>query len=257
MWSEYPSSRSSTSQHFRVHHSCAVLNPDLYSKFPGSEPWAAANWPLWKTSSCLAPHVKREYNQAADYLTSKTLTLGKSCTVQDPEEFLQLERVPKIAEKLMKPKVVLLDGELPQDSERPSLPKGSVGDVADSQLAPLAQAGRVFAVLTRAKTKARTLPSPEVVENAPPDEEEPRRPMTTLEYQAERWRRIRVHQEQDTYLSEIKSFLKGYIGRFPPRRLRKISKVPTYSHSTREMFFIASLVQPEGVPEISWTSQGW
>ncbi|GMF46773.1 unnamed protein product [Phytophthora fragariaefolia] len=119
-------------------------------------------------------HVKREYKQAADYLTSKTLTLDKSWTVQDPEEFLHLERVSKIAEKLMKPK---------------------------------------------------NTPSPEVIEYAPPDEEEPRRPMTPLEYQAERWRRIRAHQEQDTYLSEIKSFLKGDIGRFSPRRLRKISKV--------------------------------
>ncbi|GMG18202.1 unnamed protein product [Phytophthora fragariaefolia] len=66
-------------------------------------------------------HVKREYNQTADYLTSKTLTLGKSWAVQDPEEFLHLERVSKIAEKLMKPKVVLLEGELPQVSESQSL----------------------------------------------------------------------------------------------------------------------------------------
>ncbi|GMF47849.1 unnamed protein product [Phytophthora fragariaefolia] len=148
-------------------------------------------------------HVKREYNQAADYLTSKTLTLGKSWTVQDPEEFLHLERVSKIAEKLMKPKVVLLDGELPQDSEIQGPPKGSVGDIADFQSAPLPQTARVFAVLTRSKAKARTRPSPEVIEDAPPDEEVPRRPMTPLEYQAEQWRHIRVHQEQDTYLSEI------------------------------------------------------
>ncbi|GMF47154.1 unnamed protein product [Phytophthora fragariaefolia] len=125
----------------------------------------------------------------------------------------------------MKPKTVLLEGELPQVSERQSLPKGSVGDVADSQSAPIPQAARSFAVLTRSKTQARTLPSPEVIEDALPDEEELRRPMAPLEYQAERWRRIRVHQEQDTYLSEVKSFLKGDIGRFPPRRLRKISKV--------------------------------
>ncbi|GMF22025.1 unnamed protein product [Phytophthora fragariaefolia] len=170
-------------------------------------------------------HTKREYSQAADYLVSKTLTLGKSWTVQDPEEFLHLERVSKIAEKLMKPNVILLDGELPQDSERQGLPKGSVGDVADSQSAPLPQAARVCVVLTRSKTQARILPSPKVVENAPPDEEKPKRPMTPLEYQAERWRRTRAQQEQDTYLSEIESFLKGDIGRYPPRRLRKNSKV--------------------------------
>ncbi|GMF16759.1 unnamed protein product [Phytophthora fragariaefolia] len=170
-------------------------------------------------------HVKREYNQAADYLTSKTLTFGKSWIVQDPKELLHLERVSKIAEKLMKPKVVLLDGQPPQDSKRIGLPQRSVGGVADSQSAPLLHTARVFAVLTRSKTKARTRPSPEVVEDGPLDEEEPRRPMTPSEYQAERWRRIRVHQQQDIKLSEIKSFLKGDIGRFSPRRLRKISKV--------------------------------
>ncbi|GMF35728.1 unnamed protein product [Phytophthora fragariaefolia] len=142
-----------------------------------------------------------------------------------PEELLHLERVSKIAEKLMKPKVVLLDGEPPQDSKRLGLPQRSAGGVADSQSAPLPQAARVFAVLTRSKTKARTRPSPQVVEAGPPDEEVPRNPMTPLEYQAERWRRIRVHQEQAIYRSEIKSFLKGDSGRSSPRRLRKISKV--------------------------------
>ncbi|GMF21943.1 unnamed protein product [Phytophthora fragariaefolia] len=131
------------------------------------------------------------------------LTLSKSWTVEDPEEFLHLERVSKIAEKLMKPNVVLLDGELPQDSEIQGLPKGSAGDVADSQSAPLPQAARVFAMLTRSKAKARTRPSPEVIEDAPPGEEEPRRLMTPLEYQAERWRRIRVYQEQDTYIDFV------------------------------------------------------
>ncbi|GMF47179.1 unnamed protein product [Phytophthora fragariaefolia] len=154
---------------------------------------------------------------------AKTSTRCGSCGYTDT--LLQLERVSKIAEKLVKPRVVLLDGESPQDSERLGLPQGSVRGVADSQLTPLPHAARGFAVLTRSKTKARTRPSSEVVEDVPLAEEEPRRPMTPLEYQAERWRRIRVHQEQDIYLSEIKSFLKGDIGRFSPRRHRKIFKV--------------------------------
>ncbi|GMG16131.1 unnamed protein product [Phytophthora fragariaefolia] len=125
-------------------------------------------------------HVKRENNEA-DYLTSTALRLGKSWIVQEPEELLHLERVSKIAEKLMKPKLVLMDGESSQNSERLGLSQGSVGGVADSQSAPLPQAARVFAVLTMSKTQARTLPSPEVVVNVPPDEEKPRRPMTPLE----------------------------------------------------------------------------
>ncbi|GMF45713.1 unnamed protein product [Phytophthora fragariaefolia] len=88
-------------------------------------------------------HVKREYNQAADYLTWKTLSFGKSWIVQDPEELLHLT----------------------EETDDP------------------------------------------------------------FEYQAERWRCIRVHQDQDIYLSEIKSFQKGDIGRVSPRRRRKISKV--------------------------------
>ncbi|GMF19199.1 unnamed protein product [Phytophthora fragariaefolia] len=125
---------------------------------------------------CLV-HVKREYNQASDYLTSKALTLGKSWIVQDPEDLLHLERVSKIAEKLMKPEAALLDGESPQDSERLGLPQGSVGGVADSQSAPLPHAARVFAVLTRSNIRARTRPIPEVAEDVPPDEEEARSPI--------------------------------------------------------------------------------
>ncbi|GMF23349.1 unnamed protein product [Phytophthora fragariaefolia] len=110
-------------------------------------------------------------------------------------------------------------------SHTTGLPKGSVRDVADSQSALLPHAARVFAVLTMSKTKARTRPSPEGVEDGTPDEDEPRRLMTPLEYQVERWRRIQVHQEQYIYVSEIKSFLKRDIRRFSPRRLRKIFKV--------------------------------
>eukprot|EP00644_Phytophthora_capsici_P015592 jgi/Phyca11/121435/e_gw1.44.53.1 len=48
-------------------------------------------------------HVKRKYNQAADYLTSKTLVMGKSWQVEDADEFTHLRLVSKIHEKLMKP----------------------------------------------------------------------------------------------------------------------------------------------------------
>ncbi|POM78836.1 Ubiquitin carboxyl-terminal hydrolase [Phytophthora palmivora] len=46
-----------------------------------------------------------------------------------------------------------------------------------------------------------------------------------LEYQAERWRRIKVHQEGDQYLSDIIAFLKDDLERFSPKRLKKIAKV--------------------------------
>ncbi|OWZ09824.1 reverse transcriptase [Phytophthora megakarya] len=47
--------------------------------------------------------------------------------------------------------------------------------------------------------------------------------MGPLEFQTERWRRIRVRQKGDEYLSEPKRFLKGDFDRFSPRRLRKIA----------------------------------
>jgi hypothetical protein len=55
-----------------------------------------------KFKSIRLVHVKRDYNQAADYLTSKTLVLGKSWQVEDADELKHLEQVSKIHEKLMK-----------------------------------------------------------------------------------------------------------------------------------------------------------
>ncbi|POM69692.1 Reverse transcriptase [Phytophthora palmivora] len=49
--------------------------------------------------------------------------------------------------------------------------------------------------------------------------------MGPLEYQAERWRRIKVHQEGDQYLLDITAFLKDDLERFSPKRLKKIAKV--------------------------------
>ncbi|OWZ06446.1 hypothetical protein PHMEG_00021298 [Phytophthora megakarya] len=45
-------------------------------------------------------HVKRELNQAADYLTSKTLVFGESWEL---DEIVHLRFVSKIPEKIMKP----------------------------------------------------------------------------------------------------------------------------------------------------------
>ncbi|OWY95203.1 hypothetical protein PHMEG_00034856, partial [Phytophthora megakarya] len=48
-------------------------------------------------------HVKREFNQAADYLTSKTLVLGESWELNDPDEIVHLRLVSRIPDKIMKP----------------------------------------------------------------------------------------------------------------------------------------------------------
>ncbi|OWY95026.1 reverse transcriptase [Phytophthora megakarya] len=52
-------------------------------------------------------HVKREFNQAADYLTSKALVLGESWDLDVPDEIVHLRLVSRITEKIMKPSEVL------------------------------------------------------------------------------------------------------------------------------------------------------
>ncbi|POM74785.1 Reverse transcriptase [Phytophthora palmivora] len=76
---------------------------------------------------------------------------------------------------------------------------------------PLPSAARVLAAFTRSRARTR--------------EGESASPMGPLEYQAERWRRIKAHQEGDQYLSDIIAFLKDEIERFSPKRLKKIAKV--------------------------------
>ncbi|OWZ06661.1 reverse transcriptase [Phytophthora megakarya] len=67
-------------------------------------------------------HVKREFNQAADYLTSKTFVLGESWELDDPDEIVHLRFISRIPEKIMKP------------SENPGTP---VTDVVRSDQAEL------------------------------------------------------------------------------------------------------------------------
>ncbi|KAJ8561692.1 hypothetical protein ON010_g7988 [Phytophthora cinnamomi] len=71
--------------------------------------------------------------------------------------------------------------------ERPVIPDEIL---LDPESAPLPPAARVMAVLTRAATKRQT---------------ESAAPMGPLAFQAERWRRIKAHQDQDDYLVELKA----------------------------------------------------
>ncbi|KAJ8535368.1 hypothetical protein ON010_g13370 [Phytophthora cinnamomi] len=154
-------------------------------------------------------HNKREHNQAADYLTSKTLALGEAWSVQDSEELVHLERV--------------------EDSRNVDEAKGCTPGrrsiSASGYIDPEEGNSGVFAVLTGSRARDVERRNPEVDGDTSPNVCGSRRPMGLLKYQAERWRRIRNHQDQDPYLSEIKSFLKGDFERFSPKRLRKITKV--------------------------------
>ncbi|GMG18152.1 unnamed protein product [Phytophthora fragariaefolia] len=126
-------------------------------------------------------HVKRLYNQAADYVTSKTLALGKSWQVEDAQERLHLRLVSRIAEQVMKPSGTPNEAHVRARTVDADL--DGVGPDFDS--APLTPAAKVLAVMTRARSRG---------------EADSSEPMGHVEYQAERWRRIKVHQDEDTFL---------------------------------------------------------
>ncbi|OWZ08109.1 hypothetical protein PHMEG_00019395 [Phytophthora megakarya] len=161
-----------------------------------------------KFGSLRLVHMMREYNQAADYLTTKTLILDESWYVTDTAAIAHLEHVSKIAEKLM----TVEDSELKSGVD-PTSGETLSRDVEQLTVesTPLTKLVRVLAAVTRSRSQA---------ESTSRD-----RPMDPLEFQAERWRRIRVHQNADEYLSEIKDFLKEDFEKFSARRLRKVAKV--------------------------------
>ncbi|OWY93014.1 hypothetical protein PHMEG_00037737 [Phytophthora megakarya] len=167
-----------------------------------------------KFDSLRLVHVKRDFNQAADYLTSKTLLLGRSWSVQEDGERQHLERVSKIQEKLMKSAEIHLvtghsgfvitqdEGGCPDNPGRFS--------ALDVMAAPLPRAAKILVAVTRANARDQQVSS---------------EPLDPLDYQRERWRRIKVHQEQDEYLCDLRDFLNGEVDRFTLHRLRKIAKV--------------------------------
>ncbi|OWZ17863.1 LOW QUALITY PROTEIN: hypothetical protein PHMEG_0008149 [Phytophthora megakarya] len=167
-----------------------------------------------KFDSVRLVHVKRDFNQAADYLTSKTLLLARSWSVQEDGERQHLERVSKIQEKLMKSAeghlvtdhsgfVVTQDEEGCPDN--PGCPSG-----LDVMAAPLSRAAKILVTVTRVSVRYQQASS---------------EPFDPLNYQRERRRRIKVHQEQDEYLCDLRDFQNGEVDRFTLHRLRKIVKV--------------------------------
>ncbi|OWZ11976.1 LOW QUALITY PROTEIN: reverse transcriptase [Phytophthora megakarya] len=156
-------------------------------------------------------HMKREFNEDADYLTSKTLVQGESWTVQDDLEKRHLE---VIREQLVKPSegtnTRIHCGEPINDSGKEDGVSGTRHGPGP-ECAPLSSAARVMAVLTRSRAQEVD------------DDEVP--PIGPLEFQAERWRRIKVHQESDECLAEIRAFLNDDLDRFSSARLKKIGKV--------------------------------
>ncbi|POM67344.1 Hypothetical protein PHPALM_16681, partial [Phytophthora palmivora] len=146
------------------------------------------------------------------YLTSKTLVLGEAWQIQDADELTHLQLVSKVQEKLMKP------CPSPNAEVQESKVSGSEnnGGLMESLAAPLPRSAKVLIAVTRAQVPNNT---------NPPEDNDERDPLGPLEFQAERWRRIKAHQSHDPYLVELMKFLKGDVGDLPRPRVRKLARV--------------------------------
>ncbi|KAE8963146.1 hypothetical protein PR003_g26017 [Phytophthora rubi] len=97
-------------------------------------------------------NVKRDFNQAADYITSKTLGLDDSWKVQEEDERRHLEQVSKIPEQLMKSQASPgVDIRVPESLADVSFQKEDVD--CGSESAPLPNSARVMAAVTRNGTQ--------------------------------------------------------------------------------------------------------
>jgi ribonuclease HI len=161
---------------------------------------AEYEWLKTQFQSVRLIHVKRLYNQAADSLTSKTLVLGESWCVEVEAERTHLELVSRIEEQVMKPAKSA-------SAVRPDVLNADA--VPGPESAPLPPAARVLAAVTRSHSR---------------QEDEQVEPMGPLEYQAERWRRIKAHQDGDSALKQIKSYLKGDLAQFSRAQVKTIAK---------------------------------
>ncbi|KAE9298468.1 hypothetical protein PR003_g23225 [Phytophthora rubi] len=139
-------------------------------------------------------HVKRDFNQAADFTSKKTLVLDDSWNVQKEDERRHLENVSKIPEQLMKSQASHgVDIRVSESLADVSFQKENMDYGSES--APLPSAARVMAAVNRSGTQREA-------------EDFSRAPLGPLECQAERWRRITIHQRSEEYLAELVRFLK-------------------------------------------------
>ncbi|OWZ16169.1 reverse transcriptase [Phytophthora megakarya] len=156
-----------------------------------------------KFDSVKLVHVKRDFNQAADYLTSKTLLLGRSWRVQEDDERQHLKQ-EKLRKSLEPHPFEDHSGLEVIQNEGNRLDIPGCPHVLGAMAAPLPYAAKILVAVTRASDRGRPASS---------------EPLDPVEYQRVRWRGIKVNQEQHAY------FLNGEVDRFAPRQLRKIAKV--------------------------------
>ncbi|KAJ8539138.1 hypothetical protein ON010_g12732 [Phytophthora cinnamomi] len=105
-------------------------------------------------------HVTREFNQAADYRTSRTLAAGESQIIDDPLELSHLHLVNRVPEKLVKPHQSEDEDPRVDGDALCCVLKAIVDDFPNCDNAPLTLGARVLAALTRSHVS----PQPQVTE---------------------------------------------------------------------------------------------
>ncbi|OWY91043.1 LOW QUALITY PROTEIN: hypothetical protein PHMEG_00040542, partial [Phytophthora megakarya] len=171
-------------------------------------------------------HVKREFNQTADYLTSKTLVLGESWELDDPDEIVHLCLVSRIPERIMKPSEI--PGTLVTDAVGSDQVKHEVDSPDTGIPESLATAAKALMVMTRSRVEADASSR------------------TPIGYQDERWGRIKVHQDEDLWIQQMKKVLKGDVSDLPRNQVKKITKVSDqFVLDSREVLYRLSTSTPE------------
>ncbi|OWZ10050.1 LOW QUALITY PROTEIN: reverse transcriptase [Phytophthora megakarya] len=162
-----------------------------------------------KFGSVRLVHVKRDYNQAADYLHWHS---GKHGV---PEKIM---KTPETSERKD-------DASQSLKSDRPS---DLISDSAPSAPEPVTP---VKIVTTRSRSR-------QVAEL-----DDPSRP---LDYPDERWRRIKVHQDEVPGLKRLNDYLKGDLLNYTRREVKKITKgSDRYILDSRDVLYRLAAPTPE------------
>ncbi|KAE9289376.1 hypothetical protein PR003_g25570 [Phytophthora rubi] len=181
-----------------------------------------------KFKSVKLVHVKREFNAAADYLTSKTLADRCTVTLEDPVELAQLKQLNRIAEKLVR-EPIHADERKPNEVESKIIPEPvSLVQAAE----PLSPDAKIF-VVTRRQARAEESPigedrgadrdeipaSEEVTSGFSP---ETATPAMTI---AERWRRILAQQGAELWIRRLRDYLEGDLTDLSAAEAEDVAKI--------------------------------
>ncbi|KAE9034199.1 hypothetical protein PR001_g9836 [Phytophthora rubi] len=173
-------------------------------------------------------HVKREFNAATDYLTSKILVARGAITLDNPVELAQLKQLNRIAEKLVREQPLVAESGLSNSAEVKSevVPEPeSLAQAAD----PLSPDAKIF-VVTRNQARAEEdvaeedrdvfqseeVTSGEEITRFPPETATPAMAI------AERWRRILSQQESELWISD---YLRGNLTELSSAEAEDVAKI--------------------------------